>query len=72
MSAVSGSPVRAELPAPNEMLGGPSVFRIVWKLDTDVLVGYCWCGAAHEDVHPIAMWDWLLAHPDTHADTGGA
>jgi hypothetical protein len=58
---------RAELPLPNQMLGGRSVYRIVWKLETDVLVGYCWCGTSHEDIDPIAMWDWLLAHPDTHA-----
>ena len=62
---------RAELPPPSRMLNGRSVYRIVWKLNTDVLIGYCWCGETHEDIDPIAMWDWLLAHPDTH-DTAGA
>ncbi|POX38607.1 hypothetical protein C3486_22455 [Streptomyces sp. Ru73] len=58
------------MPEPTRMLTGRTVYRVVWKLDTDVLVGYCWCGASHEDVDPIALWDWLLAHPDTHGDSG--
>lgn len=70
------TPVRADLPPPNRMLGGRSVYRVVWQLHTDVLVGYCWCGTAHESVDPIELWDWLLGHPDTHsgaeAETGPA
>ncbi len=65
-----GEPVRADLPAPTRMLTGRSVYRIVWQLNTDVLVGYCWCGQSHEAQEPIALWDWLLAHPDTHPDCG--
>ncbi|WP_413811028.1 hypothetical protein [Streptomyces sp. OE57] len=62
----SAAPVHADLPAPTKMLKGRTVYRVVWKLHTDVLVGYCWCGAGHEDIDPIALWEWLLAHPDTH------
>ncbi|MEU6420894.1 hypothetical protein [Streptomyces spiralis] len=61
------APVRADLPAPNKMLKGRNVYRVVWKLHTDVLVGYCWCDASHEDIDPITLWEWLLAHPDTHS-----
>ena len=63
-------PVRADLPPPSTMLTGRTVFRVVWKLHTDVLVGYCWCGAPHESTDPIELWDWLLAHPDTHGADG--
>ncbi|WP_326715634.1 MULTISPECIES: hypothetical protein [unclassified Streptomyces] len=64
--AAPAAPVRADLPAPTKMLKGRTVYRVVWKLNTDVLVGYCWCGTTHEDTDPIALWEWLLAHPDTH------
>ncbi|WP_081615585.1 hypothetical protein [Nocardioides sp. Iso805N] len=60
------TPVRADLPPPSRMLTGRTVYRVVWKLNTDVLVGYCWCGVPHEATDPIELWDWLLAHPDTH------
>ncbi|MGP3938444.1 MULTISPECIES: hypothetical protein [Streptomyces] len=63
------APVRADLPSPTKMLKGRTVYRVVWQLHTDVLVGYCWCGASHEDIDPIALWEWLLAHPDTHGDS---
>jgi hypothetical protein len=42
----------------------------VWKLATDVLVGYCWCGESHESEDPIELWEWLLDHPDTHGSDG--
>ena len=58
--------VRAELPQPTRMLEGGRVFRIVWKLNTDVLVGHCWCGTSREAEDPIELWEWLLAHPETH------
>jgi hypothetical protein len=64
------TPVRADLPPPSRMLTGSTVFRVVWQLNTDVLVGYCWCGTAHESVDPIELWEWLLAHPDTHGEDG--
>ena len=68
--AVTGgqAPVRADLPGPERMLTGRTVYRVVWKLNTDVLVGYCWCGAPHESEDPIELWEWLLAHPDRHDD----
>ena len=62
--------VRADLPPPTRMLSGRQVYRVVWKLQTDVLVGYCWCGTSHEAEDPITLWEWLLAHPDTHGDGG--
>ena len=60
--------VRADLPGPERMLPGRTVYRVVWKLNTDVLVGYCWCGEPHESEDPIELWEWLLAHPDRHDD----
>jgi hypothetical protein len=73
-AAETGSPdlVRADLPAPTRMLGGRSVYRVVWKLNTDVLVGYCWCGETHEAQDPIELWEWLLAHPDQHDSASAA
>jgi hypothetical protein len=65
------APVRADLPPPSRMLTGRTVFRVVWQLHTDVLVGYCWCGEPHESLDPIELWEWLLAHPDTHPSDGG-
>jgi len=66
--------VRADLPPPSRMLKGKTVYRVVWKLHTDVLIGYCWCGEPHESIDPIELWDWLLAHPGTHSsdDPAGA
>ena len=59
------------LPSPATMLKGKRVFRVVWKLHTDVLLGYCWCGTAHESEDPIELWEWLLDHAETHGrDTG--
>ncbi|MBF4161328.1 hypothetical protein [Nocardioides acrostichi] len=60
--------VRADLPAPHRMLRGERVYRVVWKLHTDVLVGYCWCGESQEAEDPIELWTWLLDHPDTHEE----
>ena len=65
------APVRADLPPPTRMLHGRQVYRVVWKLETDVLVGYCWCGEPHESDDPIELWEWLLAHPEGHP-SGGA
>ncbi|MYW70062.1 hypothetical protein GTY65_39310 [Streptomyces sp. SID8379] len=47
------------------MSGSPGeVFRIDWLPGTDLLSGRCHCGAHHEDEDPVAMWEWMLAHPD--------
>lgn len=64
------APVRADLPPPSRMLTGRTVYRVVWQLGTDVLMGYCWCGVPHESVDPIELWEWLLAHPDKHGEEG--
>lgn len=57
-------------PAPHRMLDGHHVFRVVSQLNTDLLVGHCWCGAARSADDPIELWTWLLAHPDTHGESG--
>jgi hypothetical protein len=46
------------------MLLGRTVNRITWRPGTDLLVGTCHCGAVGEAEDPVAMWAWLLAHPD--------
>lgn len=58
------------LPSPTTMLKGKRVYRVVWKLHTDVLLGYCWCGTAHESQDPVELWAWLLEHPETHRSGG--
>jgi hypothetical protein len=54
------------------MLSGEWVYRVYWRLGTDRLVGVCHCGAEHEAEDPVALWDWLLAHPDGHGSAGPA
>jgi hypothetical protein len=49
------------------MLTGDRVYRVHWRLGTDLLVGVCHCGAEHESEDPIELWEWLLAHPDGHS-----
>lgn len=44
-----------------------SMFRIEWLPGTDLLVGFCHCGARHESEDPVEMWAWLLAHPEGHS-----
>lgn len=56
---------------PARMLQGSHVFRVVTKLGTDILVGYCWCGEPHEAEDPVALWNWLLEHPDRHPSPDG-
>jgi hypothetical protein len=48
------------------MLQGDTVYRIHWKLGTDLLIGVCHCGAEHESEDPVELWEWLLAHPEGH------
>lgn len=48
------------------MLTGDNVVRIEWLPGTDTLVGTCHCTARHEAQDPIAMWEWMLAHPEGH------
>jgi hypothetical protein len=44
-----------------------TVYRIVWTPGSDHLVGRCHCGAERRGEDPVAIWAWLLAHPD-HPD----
>ena len=53
----------------NEVLDGDHVLRVDWLPGSDRLRGRCHCGAEAERDDPIAMWEWLLAHPD-HPDAG--
>ncbi len=46
------------------MLAGGTVNRITWLPGTDRLLGTCHCGAMGEAEDPVAMWQWLLAHPE--------
>jgi hypothetical protein len=48
--------------------GGDRVLRIGWLPGSDRLRGHCHCGAESEAEDPIALWSWLLAHPDHPAD----
>lgn len=54
------------------MLRGDTVYRIHWKLGTDLLVGVCHCGAERDFEDPIVLWDWLLDHPRDHDTRGSA
>jgi hypothetical protein len=51
------------------MLTGDRVYRVHWRPGTDRLDGVCHCGAERESEDPIALWEWLLAHPDGHLGT---
>ena len=42
------------------------IYRVDWVPGTDVLHGTCHCGAEHTAQDPIAMWEWMLAHPEGH------
>jgi hypothetical protein len=48
------------------MLPGPRVLRVEWVPGADRLRGTCFCGATHDAEDPIAMWEWLLDHRDSH------
>lgn len=48
------------------MLTGDRVYRIHWVLGTDRLRAVCHCAAEREFDDPVALWDWLLAHPEGH------
>jgi len=49
--------------SPGEVLGGEHVLRVNWLPGSDRLRGRCHCGAEAEADDPVAMWEWLLAHP---------
>ncbi|WP_171116274.1 MULTISPECIES: hypothetical protein [Streptomyces] len=43
------------------------VYRIHWVPGTDRLLAVCHCGDEREFEDPVALWDWLLAHPEGHS-----
>ncbi|GAA3741444.1 hypothetical protein GCM10022225_26130 [Plantactinospora mayteni] len=47
---------------------GPAVpeFSATWTPGSTDLTGTCFCGARHQDPDPVAMWDWLDGHPQSH------
>ena len=51
---------------------GPTgeIYRVDWVPGTDVLLGTCHCGAEHTAKDPIAMREWMLAHPEGHEAPG--
>jgi hypothetical protein len=53
---------------PLGMLPGERVYRVHWVPGSDSLLGICHCGAECRAEEPVALWDWLLAHPDGHRD----
>ena len=42
--------------------------RVEWLPGSDLLRGRCHCSAEAEAGDPIAMWQWLQAHPDHPAE----
>jgi hypothetical protein len=63
----AGTPITgtAASAAPDEAVTG-LINRIDWEPGSDLLRGTCHCGARHTCDDPIAMWSWLLGHPDGH------
>lgn len=47
------------------------ILRVDWVPGSDRLHGRCHCRAEAESDDPVALWDWLQAHPD-HPATGPA
>jgi hypothetical protein len=48
------------------------IYRVDWLPGTDVLRGTCHCGAEHTAQDPVAMWEWMLAHPEGHEPRAAA
>jgi hypothetical protein len=46
------------------------IYRVDWIPGTDVLHGTCHCGAEHSAQDPVAMWEWMLGHPEGHRPQG--
>lgn len=64
--AVADSAAQAAASAePAEAVTG-LINRIDWEPGSDLLRGTCHCGARHTCDDPVAMWTWLLGHPDGH------
>lgn len=62
-AAVSGKEA-----AGKEAAGGREVYRVDWVPGTDLLHGVCHCGAGHTAQDPVAMWEWMLGHPEGHRE----
>lgn len=45
---------------------GDRVYRVHWVPGTDILHGTCHCGAERLADEPVALWEWLLGHPQGH------
>jgi hypothetical protein len=39
------------------------MYRVEWMPGTDLLRGYCHCGATVDAEDPVQVWALLLAHP---------
>ncbi|MCU7723975.1 hypothetical protein ODJ79_09630 [Actinoplanes sp. KI2] len=48
------------------------VLQVDWVPGSDRLRGRCHCGAESVADDPVAMWQWLLAHPHHPAAVGEA
>ena len=59
------------VPPVRRLPAGERVLRVDWLPGSDRLRGLCHCGAEAEAEDPIAMWEWLLAHPDHPAGGPG-
>jgi hypothetical protein len=53
------------------MLRGDGIVRVHWVLGTDRLRAVCHCGADRLFDDPVALWDWVLAHPEGHGPGSG-
>jgi hypothetical protein len=47
---------------------GPTM-RVEWTPGSDDLTGRCHCGAWARRQDPVAVWAWLLDHPDHESPT---
>ena len=45
---------------------GRRLYRIHWGPGTDGLRAVCHCSAERQFEDPVALWEWLLAHPVGH------
>ncbi|MBC3191925.1 hypothetical protein H7X46_12710 [Pseudonocardia sp. C8] len=57
-----------DIPEAPPVLDGERVYRIHWVLGTDLLRAVCHCGATRDFEDPVALWEWLLGHPDDHTE----
>jgi hypothetical protein len=51
-------------------LAAREIYRVDWIPGSDVLHGTCHCGAEHSAQDPVAMWEWMLGHPEGHRPQG--